>query len=246
MHGRHRRGTGTGWISGPRNEDFTIDVAAAAAAIAEHRPDVVFISLARTTPPAPRCRRDRRALYEAAQAAGRRWSSSTRRTASSATGPRCCPLIEGRPTGASPAPCPRRSAPPGCGSAISPPTPPSSTPCSWCGCRTTCRPSPRPPRSPPWSTPTRCSGTSSSSRPSGTAWSPSCAPLGFEVTDSDANFVQFGRFADSHARLAGDPRPRRPGPGQRRTGLAAGLRGHPGRERRVPRRVAQCKKERHA
>ena len=60
--------------------------------------------------------------------------------------------------------------------------------------------------------------------------------IGYEVTESDANFVQFGRF-DGRARgLAADPRPGRPGPGQRRTGLAAGDRRHPGRERRVPRR----------
>ncbi|MEO3979032.1 histidinol-phosphate transaminase [Streptomyces sp. CAU 1734] len=44
MHGLISRGTGTGWISGPRREDFTIDRAAAEAAIAEHRPEVVFIT----------------------------------------------------------------------------------------------------------------------------------------------------------------------------------------------------------
>ncbi|WP_046912718.1 aminotransferase class I/II-fold pyridoxal phosphate-dependent enzyme, partial [Streptomyces stelliscabiei] len=49
MHGLIARGTGTGWISGPRREDFTIDLAAAEKAIAEHRPDVVFI----TTPNNP-------------------------------------------------------------------------------------------------------------------------------------------------------------------------------------------------
>ena len=44
MHSLIARGTGTGWLSGPRNDDFTIDVAAACKAIAEHRPDVVFIT----------------------------------------------------------------------------------------------------------------------------------------------------------------------------------------------------------
>lgn len=44
MHSLIARGTGTGWISGPRNDDFTIDLEAARAAIAEHRPDVVFIT----------------------------------------------------------------------------------------------------------------------------------------------------------------------------------------------------------
>ncbi|MGK5640056.1 histidinol-phosphate transaminase [Streptomyces sp. URMC 126] len=43
MHALISRGTGTGWLAGPRREDFTIDVDAAVAAIAEHRPDVVFV-----------------------------------------------------------------------------------------------------------------------------------------------------------------------------------------------------------
>jgi histidinol-phosphate aminotransferase len=69
MHGLISRGTGTGWISGPRNDDFTIDLAAAEKAIAEHRPDVVFI----TTPNNPTGTavppETVRALYDAAQAA---------------------------------------------------------------------------------------------------------------------------------------------------------------------------------
>ena len=60
--------------------------------------------------------------------------------------------------------------------------------------------------------------------------------IGCEVTDSDANFVQFGRFADAHAAWQEILDRGRPGPGQRRTGLAAGHRRHPRRERRVPRR----------
>nr|WP_202550103.1 histidinol-phosphate transaminase [Streptomyces sp. SID8352] len=44
MHALIARGTGTGWISGPRNEDFTIDLDAAVRAITEHRPDVVFVT----------------------------------------------------------------------------------------------------------------------------------------------------------------------------------------------------------
>ncbi|MDH6144616.1 histidinol-phosphate aminotransferase [Kitasatospora sp. GP30] len=43
MHELISRGTGTRWIAGPRKADFTIDEAAAAAALAEHRPDVLFI-----------------------------------------------------------------------------------------------------------------------------------------------------------------------------------------------------------
>lgn len=43
MHALISRGTGTDWISGPRGEDFTVDPDAAVAAIAEHRPNVVFV-----------------------------------------------------------------------------------------------------------------------------------------------------------------------------------------------------------
>ncbi|MFJ9828410.1 histidinol-phosphate transaminase [Streptomyces sp. NPDC101160] len=69
MHALIARGTGTGWISGPRNEDFTIDVAAAVSAIAENAPDVVFV----TSPNNPTGTAVEAAtvlaLYEAAQAA---------------------------------------------------------------------------------------------------------------------------------------------------------------------------------
>ncbi|MFF3247910.1 histidinol-phosphate transaminase [Streptomyces sp. NPDC002870] len=69
MHGLIARGTGTDWISGPRRDDFTIDVDAAGEAVAEHRPDVVFI----TSPNNPTGTAVQagtvRALYEAAQAA---------------------------------------------------------------------------------------------------------------------------------------------------------------------------------
>ncbi|MEU9183496.1 histidinol-phosphate transaminase [Streptomyces sp. NPDC048484] len=69
MHALISRGTGTGWISGPRNEDFTIDLTASVEAIAENRPDVVFI----TTPNNPTGNavppETVLALYEAAQAA---------------------------------------------------------------------------------------------------------------------------------------------------------------------------------
>ncbi|MGW6482422.1 histidinol-phosphate transaminase [Streptomyces sp. NPDC055059] len=69
MHALIARGTGTGWISGPRSADFTIDVEASVKAIAENRPDVVFI----TTPNNPTGSavppETVLALYEAAQAA---------------------------------------------------------------------------------------------------------------------------------------------------------------------------------
>ncbi|MFK8908407.1 histidinol-phosphate transaminase [Streptomyces sp. YS-3] len=69
MHGLIARGTGTGWISGPRNEDFTIDVAAAREAIAGHRPDVVFITSPNNPTGTAVEAETVLALYEAAQAA---------------------------------------------------------------------------------------------------------------------------------------------------------------------------------
>ncbi|MGW0858240.1 histidinol-phosphate transaminase [Streptomyces sp. NPDC002690] len=69
MHALIARGTGTGWISGPRNEDFTIDVEAAKKAIAEHRPNVVFIT-SPNNPTGTAVEADTViALYDAAQAA---------------------------------------------------------------------------------------------------------------------------------------------------------------------------------
>ena len=41
MHDLISRGTGTKWIEGPRNADFTIDEGAAATALREQRPDVL-------------------------------------------------------------------------------------------------------------------------------------------------------------------------------------------------------------
>ncbi|GDY52827.1 hypothetical protein SVIO_034500 [Streptomyces violaceusniger] len=94
MHALISRGTGTGWISGPRNADFTIDVDAARKAIAEHRPDVVFI----TSPNNPtgrrsaprRCWRCTTRRRTPGRTPPGRSSSWTRRTGSSATVRRCC------------------------------------------------------------------------------------------------------------------------------------------------------------
>lgn len=69
MHHLIARGTGTAWIAGPRQADFTLDPEAAARAISEHRPDVVFL----TTPNNPTGNALPAdtviALYEAAQRA---------------------------------------------------------------------------------------------------------------------------------------------------------------------------------
>ncbi|GAB3696612.1 histidinol-phosphate transaminase [Nocardiopsis oceani] len=44
MHPIISRGTGTGWVSVPRDADFRVDVDAALAAIAEHEPSVIFLT----------------------------------------------------------------------------------------------------------------------------------------------------------------------------------------------------------
>ncbi|MFI6643764.1 histidinol-phosphate transaminase [Streptomyces sp. NPDC050504] len=69
MHALISRGTGTGWISGPRRDDFTIDVDAARAAVAEHRPDVVFVTSPNNPTGTAVEAETVLALYEAAQAA---------------------------------------------------------------------------------------------------------------------------------------------------------------------------------
>ncbi|AEW93543.1 MULTISPECIES: histidinol-phosphate transaminase [Streptomycetaceae] len=69
MHSLISRGTGTTWISGPRDADFTVDVEAARAAIAEHRPHVVFVT-SPNNPTGTAVDADTvLSLYEAAQAA---------------------------------------------------------------------------------------------------------------------------------------------------------------------------------
>ncbi len=69
MHALISRGTGTGWISGPRNDDFTIDLDAAAAAIAEHRPHVLFVCSPNNPTGTAVAADTVLRLYEAAQAA---------------------------------------------------------------------------------------------------------------------------------------------------------------------------------
>ncbi|MFD6417965.1 histidinol-phosphate transaminase [Streptomyces sp. NPDC060194] len=70
MHALIARGTGTGWISGPRHDDFTIDVDAACASIAANAPDVVFVT-SPNNPTGTAVEADTvLALYDAAQAVG--------------------------------------------------------------------------------------------------------------------------------------------------------------------------------
>ncbi|MCX4822425.1 histidinol-phosphate transaminase [Streptomyces sp. NBC_01142] len=97
MHGLISRGTGTGWISGPRNEDFTIDVAAARAVIAEHRPDVVFITSPNNPTGTAVEAETVLALYEAAQAARPSVVVVDEAYVEFSHRPSLLPLIEGRP-----------------------------------------------------------------------------------------------------------------------------------------------------
>ncbi|MEU6337345.1 histidinol-phosphate transaminase [Streptomyces cellulosae] len=97
MHALIARGTGTGWISGPRNEDFSLDLPAAEKAIAEHRPDVVFV----TTPNNPTGNAVPadavRALYDAAQAARPSIVVVDEAYVEFSHGDSLLPLLDGRP-----------------------------------------------------------------------------------------------------------------------------------------------------
>ncbi|NED85923.1 aminotransferase class I/II-fold pyridoxal phosphate-dependent enzyme, partial [Streptomyces sp. SID11233] len=68
MHGLIARGTSTEWVSGPRRADFTIDTEAAVAALATHRPDVVFITSPNNPTGTAVDRETVLALYDAARA----------------------------------------------------------------------------------------------------------------------------------------------------------------------------------
>ncbi|MBU7599590.1 histidinol-phosphate transaminase [Streptomyces sp. P38-E01] len=100
MHALIARGTGTGWLSGPRREDFTIDVDAAVAVIAEQRPHVIFVCSPNNPTGTAVAARTVVALHEAAQAA--RPDSGALVVVDEAYGefshhPSLLPLIEGRP-----------------------------------------------------------------------------------------------------------------------------------------------------
>ncbi|MEU1310151.1 histidinol-phosphate transaminase [Streptomyces cinnamoneus] len=97
MHALISRGTGTGWISGPRREDFTIDVDAAVAAIAEHRPDVVFVCSPNNPTGTAVDEETVLRLYEAAQAAKPSLVVVDEAYGEFSHRPSLLPLIEGRP-----------------------------------------------------------------------------------------------------------------------------------------------------
>ncbi|MDT6985584.1 histidinol-phosphate transaminase [Streptomyces lusitanus] len=97
MHALIARGTGTGWISGPRGQDFSLDLPAAEKAIAEHRPDVVFV----TTPNNPTGNAVPadavRAVYDAAQAARPSIVVVDEAYVEFSHGDSLLPLLDGRP-----------------------------------------------------------------------------------------------------------------------------------------------------
>ncbi|MGW2961787.1 histidinol-phosphate transaminase [Streptomyces sp. NPDC001220] len=97
MHSLIARGTGTAWIPGPREDDFTLDLEAAGRAIAEHRPHVVFI----TTPNNPTGNavpaETVLALYDAAQAARPSMVIVDEAYVEFSHGVSLLPLLEGRP-----------------------------------------------------------------------------------------------------------------------------------------------------
>ncbi|MEV6581031.1 histidinol-phosphate transaminase [Streptomyces sp. NPDC051582] len=102
MHALIARGTGTAWISGPRREDFTIDVEAAERAIAESKPHVVFITSPNNPTGTAVGAETVLALYEAAQAARADQSSASLVIVDEAYvefshRDSLLPLIEGRP-----------------------------------------------------------------------------------------------------------------------------------------------------
>ncbi|WP_055556424.1 histidinol-phosphate transaminase [Streptomyces sp. NBRC 110028] len=97
MHALISCSTGTGWISGPRNDDFTIDVGAACQVIAERKPDVVFITSPNNPTGTAVGAETVLALYEAAQAAKPSLVVVDEAYAEFSHRPSLLPLIEGRP-----------------------------------------------------------------------------------------------------------------------------------------------------
>ncbi|MFF3563025.1 histidinol-phosphate transaminase [Streptomyces sp. NPDC002574] len=97
MHGLISRGTGTAWLPGPRRDDFTIDVAAAGRSIAEQRPHVVFITSPNNPTGTAVAADTVLALYEAAQAARPSLVVVDEAYGEFSHSPSLLPLIEGRP-----------------------------------------------------------------------------------------------------------------------------------------------------
>ncbi|UED83653.1 histidinol-phosphate transaminase [Streptomyces profundus] len=100
MHALIARSTGTGWFSGPRTPEFDIDTEAAVSVIAEHRPDVVFLCSPNNPTGTALTAPSILALHDAAQRArGGRGALVVVDEAYAEFGhrPSTLPLIEGRP-----------------------------------------------------------------------------------------------------------------------------------------------------
>jgi histidinol-phosphate aminotransferase len=97
MHALLARGTGTGWVSGPRTADFRIDVEAAARTIAEVRPEVVFVCSPNNPTGTAVDAETVTALYDAAQAARPSMVVVDEAYVEFSHRPSLLPLIEGRP-----------------------------------------------------------------------------------------------------------------------------------------------------
>lgn len=97
MHALISRGTGTGWISGPRSPDFTIDTRAAVREIAERRPEVVFVCSPNNPTGTAVSAGTVLALYDAAQAAGPSLVVIDEAYGEFSHRPSLLPLIAGRP-----------------------------------------------------------------------------------------------------------------------------------------------------
>ena len=97
MHDLISRGTGTGWSQGPRNDDFTIDLDAALAAIAGQRPDVLFICSPNNPTGTAVARETVLELYRAAQAVKPTLVIVDEAYTEFSHQPSLLPLIEGRP-----------------------------------------------------------------------------------------------------------------------------------------------------
>ncbi|MEV4435311.1 histidinol-phosphate transaminase [Streptomyces sp. NPDC049555] len=97
MHALISRGTGTGWLHGPRRADFTIDVETAERTIAEHKPDVVFICSPNNPTGTAVDAATVLRLYEAAQAAKPSMVVVDEAYGEFSHHPSLLPLLAGRP-----------------------------------------------------------------------------------------------------------------------------------------------------
>jgi histidinol-phosphate aminotransferase len=97
MHDLIARGTGTHWTQGPRDDDFTIDLDVALAAIAVQRPDVLFVCSPNNPTGTAVPRETVLALYEAAQAVKPTLVIVDEAYIEFSHRPSLLPLIEGRP-----------------------------------------------------------------------------------------------------------------------------------------------------